>query len=165
MQAGIYSDVRIETIPVTSLCGRPSLFRLLDLHRVTEQELAGTFKWESALSPEVESLDGFLTWFDIYFADRRSEQLIPASASAQEWVDGGADRVAFTTGPYGKETHWKQGLLLSQRPSGADKLQGPAVVAGEISLSVPDDDPRALAMRLQWTEPSGTKQTQSWAVR
>ena len=138
---------------------------MYDLNTVTKEELVGTYNWESPLNTGVESLEGFLVWFDMYFADRQSEKPVPAGTSAQEWAASGPDRVAFTTGPFGQETHWKSGLLLSEQPSSAAGWGEAAGLSGEIALSVPEDDARALTLRVEWTEPSGTKKAQSWAVR
>ncbi len=166
MQEHIYVDARVQTMPESAVCGSPSMFRLLDLHTVQKADLVFTTPWRSVLSADVEILDGFLVWFDIFFATHRGEDVAPPDATAQQWSGNGVDRVAFTTGPFSQETHWRQVLLLNQRRAETQKLCKDSSISGEISYSIPEENARALAVQVKWSEQPGDKNcTQSWALR
>lgn len=164
MQAGIYDDARMLVMPEKTIAGATSMFKHLDLHTIKVEDLVFTAKWESVLSKEAESLDGFLVWFDIYFGTSRTSQIEPVDASSQAWAAAGKDRVAFTTGPFGKATHWMQCLLLDKAHSKALTEADARKVDGELSFITADDNPRALTLQVKWTRGT-TQQQQSWALR
>ncbi len=94
---------------------------------------------------------------------------MPPHTTAQQWVAAAAagdkfDRVAFTTGPFGRETHWKQVFMLNESPSAAADVAKDREISGEITFSVPDGNRRALTLRVDWTGDGAKKQTQSWAL-
>jgi type I protein arginine methyltransferase len=163
MQAGICDDVRIQTVSGKAICGTASPFLQLPLHRAKVEDLAFTAKWTFRLSRDVESIDGFLVWFDTYFTDLPGEK-IPIEDSAGSWASEKTGRVAFTTGPFGKETHWKQGLLLLDSKNTCTHLARGTELTGEISYSTPPDKPRALLIEISWTGPSLSERTQSWRL-
>ncbi|CAK7238959.1 MAG: Ribosomal protein arginine N-methyltransferase rmt3 [Sporothrix thermara] len=117
MQVGIYDDARMLVMPEKTIAGSISMFKHLDLHTIRVEDLVFTAEWKTVLSKEAESLDGFLVWFDIYFGTSRTSQIEPIDASSQAWIAAGKDRVAFTTGPFAKATHWMQCLLLDKEHS------------------------------------------------
>ncbi|KAI0182145.1 S-adenosyl-L-methionine-dependent methyltransferase [Hypoxylon sp. FL1284] len=204
MQSGIYDDARVlqwaSSLPPFSsssdntttsannsngsdtIVGPPSAFKLLDLYTVTAADLSFTAPFASGpLVRDVDALDGFLVWFDMFFAPTRDDgrHAVDVAATADAWARADPqDRVAFTTGPYGKETHWKQGLLLCKpekgRPStkndGAGEEEAKTVAAprkkgdeitGDITFSVPEDHARGLSLTVTW---DGSKK-QTWALR
>jgi protein arginine N-methyltransferase 3 len=168
MQTDIYKDVRVEHMPKTSLAGSAQCFRLLDLYTAEVRDLSFTVPWTSTLgSSGAERLDGFLIWFDMFFATTPAEaKTVKDTTTAQEWVIADRDRVAFTTGPGGKETHWKQGLLLTGQASAPCSPGKDSLLRGDIQYSVPDDYARGLIIRVAWARETGTsndkRQSQSW---
>lgn len=179
MQHGIYDEARVlhwasSGDDGATIVGPPSPFKLLDLYTVNAADLSFTAPFASALNRDVDSLDGFLIWFDIFFHPTRGDAstAVDVGAVANEWA--GVDpqnRVAFTTGPYGKETHWKQGLLIckqdeaaeengEKKTTTAERKKGEEI-KGEITFSVPKEWKRGLTLKATW---DGNKK-QTWALR
>ncbi|KAI1780268.1 S-adenosyl-L-methionine-dependent methyltransferase [Hypoxylon cercidicola] len=203
MQSGIYDDARVlrwaSSLPPFStpsssrpddddgsntIVGPPAAFKLLDLYAVTTPDLSFTAPFASGpLARDVDPLDGFLIWFDIFFAPTRDDDgggrhAVELTATADAWARADPqNRVAFTTGPYGRETHWKQGLLLCKperaRPSdakdGEEKKTTAAAaprkkgdeIKGEITFSIPEDHARGLSLKVTW---DGGSKKQTWAL-
>ncbi|ERS95007.1 hypothetical protein HMPREF1624_08496 [Sporothrix schenckii ATCC 58251] len=164
MQAGIYNDARMLVMPEKTIAGTTSMFKHLDLHTIQVEDLVFTASWKSELFKDAESLDGFLVWFDIYFGTSRTVQIEPVDASSQKWIGGGKQRVAFTTGPFGKATHWMQCLLLNKAHSKLLTAADGRAINGELSFLTADDNPRALTLRVMWTR-DAKQQQQSWSLR
>ncbi|OTA97195.1 hypothetical protein M434DRAFT_320314 [Hypoxylon sp. CO27-5] len=192
MQAGIYDEARVLSWPLssypssaptqqlspnstfslfsssnntTTIPAPPSAFKLLDLYRTQTSDLSFTAPFATALARDIDALDGFLVWFDIFFSPTRhdSNSAVDLSSTASEWVLGDPqNRVAFTTGPHGKDTHWKQGLLLC-KPSKSEgtALKKGAEIRGEVTFSIPEDHARGLAIKVSWNGNKG----QTWALR
>ncbi|TLD28934.1 hypothetical protein PspLS_03119 [Pyricularia sp. CBS 133598] len=165
MQEGICLDSHIEVVPSSSSAGEPSMFRMLDLHTCTTADLVFDVPYRSAATRDADRLDGFLIWFDIFFAtDRNSKAVEPADVTAAAWSEDGkrGDRVAFTTGPFGKPTHWKQGILPIKQEAPAVKLVKGQPVEGSLSLTIPKDNPRGLMLKVTWKGDDGKVLDQSW---
>ncbi|KAI0006412.1 arginine methyltransferase [Xylariaceae sp. FL0662B] len=194
MQAGVYDDARVvhwpavvtpsttaastttdSTIPtIEGIVGTPCGFKLLDLYTVSASDLSFTTTYTTTATADIDALDGFLVWFDIFFSPERDPGLsaVDASSEASTWAaqQRAPGRVAFTTGPWGRETHWRQGLLLCKQQgegeNGKHHQAGTAVkkgdeIKGEIKFSVPEDHARGLAIKMTW---NGDR-AQTWAVR
>lgn len=164
MQAGIYDDARMLVMPEKTVVGTTCMFKHFDLHKIKVEDLVFTADWKTVLSKDAESLDGFLVWFDIYFCASRTAQIEPVNASSQAWIAAGKDRVAFTTGPFAKATHWMQCLLLDKAHSKVLTDDDSREVHGELSFMTADDNPRALTLLVKWTR-DVKQQQQSWALR
>ncbi|KAI0407014.1 S-adenosyl-L-methionine-dependent methyltransferase [Xylaria palmicola] len=205
MAKGIYDEVRVLHWPADKVCGTPSAFKMLDLYTTTAADLSFTAPYASKLTQDVDAVDGFLIWFDTFFSPAApssstqqspeeqktqtagpGQHSVPDDAVAAEWVldskgKRDQDRVAFTTGPFGDETHWKQGLLHCDPHVGEKKSEASVAtggekgaaetkkpkskgdeVRGEITFSVAEDNARALVLKATWDE--GRTQ-QSWALR
>ncbi|KAI2468446.1 S-adenosyl-L-methionine-dependent methyltransferase [Annulohypoxylon bovei var. microspora] len=211
MQAGIYDEARVLSWPLslptpatantntplsffsspsntTTIPGAPSAFKLLDLYHTQVADLSFSAPFASTLARDVDVLDGFLIWFDMFFSPTRGDSpvAVPPSASADSWAAADAqNRVAFTTGPHGAGTHWKQGLLLckpSKSATGANPtadaktdgkaepeakegaaataLKKDAEIKGEITFSIPEDHARGLLIKVTWNGNKG----QTWAL-
>ena len=123
--------------------GRP--FKTFDLHA---ESPAGIYAWLGSfdfdLERGVERLDGFVVWFDIFFA-RGSRERIPSRAA-----DFGG--VAFTTGPAGPRTHWGQCVLPIVGDDGALALEKGNKIRGTVSC----------ARHAQWRY--GTAWTAKWSM-
>ncbi|KAI1139650.1 S-adenosyl-L-methionine-dependent methyltransferase [Hypoxylon sp. FL0543] len=149
----------------TTIPGPPSAFKLLDLYHTQPADLSFAAPFATTLTRDVDALDGFLIWFDMFFSPTRqdSQTAVQLNSTADEWARADPqNRVAFTTGPHGRDTHWKQGLLLCKppRPAEAAPLKRGAEVRGEVAFSVPDDHARGLSIRVSWNGNKG----QTWAL-
>lgn len=167
MGRGAYEAARLPAMPASAVCGAPCAFRMLDLHTATADDLVFEDKWHSTVSDKVDGddvLHGFLVWFDIFFAESRDEA-VEATASAKEWAAAGRERVAFTTGPFGPETHWKQGLFLIDEAKTRDiKLEPGMKIAGEIAYAIPEGHARGLNIKITWEAAGSKKQSQTWLL-
>ncbi|KAI1472097.1 S-adenosyl-L-methionine-dependent methyltransferase [Daldinia caldariorum] len=178
MQAGIYDEARVLTWPASSapadpnstIPGSPSAFKLLDLYQVQTADLSFTAPFATTLARDnVDALDGYLLWFDMFFSPTRdpARSAVALDSTAEAWAAADPqNRVAFTTGPHGRETHWKQGLLLCKpkaENASAAKMssRGGEEIRGEISFSIPEDHARGLVIKVAW---NGNR-TQSWSLR
>ncbi|KAK4154137.1 S-adenosyl-L-methionine-dependent methyltransferase [Chaetomidium leptoderma] len=164
MQAGIYTDVKMTVMPKDAVCGTAHAFRMLDLHTAKVEDLVFEDKWQTTLSDKVEALDGFLVWFDCFFAESRTEAVEP-SLTAKEWAAAGRERVAFTTGPFDTATHWRQGLYLIDKGKAKEIEVGPGKkLAGEIRYAIQEDHARGLSIRVTWGLEDADKQSQTWLL-
>ncbi|RDA90172.1 hypothetical protein CP533_6055 [Ophiocordyceps camponoti-saundersi (nom. inval.)] len=165
MQEGIYDEVRIESMTKTSLCGDACPFQVFDLRSVRREELEFTADWSSVMHNTAGGIDGFLIWFDIYFSTSSSDEPPPdPNTTPADWIEMRAGNCGFTTGPHGKETHWKQGLLLLAQPVLRTNLPQPGLISGTITCSVPTHYPRALSLQQRWST-SVRDYSQSWKLR
>ena len=166
MQKGIWDDVRVLDWPKESLCGKPAGFKLLDLYTVTEKDLTFTAKWKSELTSDIDALDGFLVWFDNFFAPTRQDNTsVEAQSVADEWVKENKDRIAFTTGPFNEVTHWQQGLLIRKpkqdEAANAASYKKGDVLEGEITFAPPAHMPRGLTITTSWALAGSDKDRKS----
>ncbi|MCJ1224960.1 hypothetical protein MMC12_001607 [Toensbergia leucococca] len=164
MLANIYDDVLIRHLSPSVLPATSQPFLQLPLHHTTTKDLTFAqqpFRME--LSEEIDALDGFVIWFDTFFLPSRDEA-VPASARAESWTREGT---AFTTGPSGTETHWRQGVLLIDH----GKRQAPAlkkgqVIEGEIGYKKGKDNARELDIEISWNAAGSTESgKQLWHMR
>ncbi|KAI1325651.1 S-adenosyl-L-methionine-dependent methyltransferase [Xylariaceae sp. FL0255] len=192
MAKGIYGDARVLHWPNDKLCGEASMFKMLNLYTTKTEDLSFTAPYASKLTQDVDAVDGFLIWFDTFFSPTRPSSTItvdgevegkgkepspnphpvPDDAKAETWILDSKgvrdqDRVAFTTGPHGTDTHWKQALLLcdpsiSQKEGEAKTQKSGDEIRGEITFSIAEDNARGLKIETTWDE-GRTKQ--SWALK
>jgi protein arginine N-methyltransferase 3 len=114
MQEKICEDILVRHMPQKSLAGSSTPFAVLPLHSITVNELDFVKNFQVTLNRGVDSLDGWLVYFDTFFLTSRTSEL-PIEARAETWASSANEGVAFTTGPQGKETHWKSGIMLVDR--------------------------------------------------
>ncbi|KAK4655889.1 Ribosomal protein arginine N-methyltransferase rmt3 [Podospora pseudocomata] len=153
MQEGTYANCRIEHLPDAAVAGTAQCFRMLDLHTCTKEDLVFNEKWTSTYTSK-DKLDGFLVWFDTFFCESRQEQ-VEKQLTWKQWMDvKGKESVAFTTGPFDKETHWRQGLMLidhAKQPKGSEeKVKEGARLEGEIEYAIPEGHHRGLNIKVTW---------------
>jgi protein arginine N-methyltransferase 3 len=165
MQAGIHDDAQVLNMPASTLCAEPFPFLQLSLHSTTVKDLVFKREWQAKINQNIDALDGFIIWFDSFFMPSREVKVLE-NAKAEEWVKAGKEGIAFTTGPNAKETHWKQGVLLIEntknKPVG--KKEGDEL-EGELEYSIPENNSRALNVRMTWKFASEEKETsQSWKM-
>ena len=130
MKKGIREDVTITHLPADTLVSDPATFCHLPLHDVGLKDLVFTKPFELKINKDAPTLDAFVIYFDNYFATTR-DQVIAEDARAETWNDNKGG-ISFTTGPGGKETHWRQGLLLIDEGKNAPVKAG-EVITGEIT--------------------------------
>ncbi|KAK1565977.1 methyltransferase domain-containing protein [Colletotrichum navitas] len=166
MKAGIYDEARIEIMPEDCICGTPSQISYIDLHTVKVEDLDFEAQWKMTLSKDIPSLDGFLIWFDIFFTTSRND-IIPAGLQVKTGETGVArpGEVAFTTGPSGPDTHWKQGFLMSKYLEENIGAKAGAEISGRVVFKAPENNPRALTISNTWTAPTQETRTQLWKLR
>ncbi|PHH83905.1 hypothetical protein CDD83_2841 [Cordyceps sp. RAO-2017] len=167
MQEGIYDEVRIHTIPGSSVCGSAFAFKTLDLYHIRTEDLAFMANWESKVNREADVVNGFLIWFDVFFAISRNETPPEPQVTAEEWKGRRRGAVAFTTGPRGTETHWKQGLLLTAPqtfPTGMGQTRGRSI-SGTVKFSVLERNSRALLIEGAWSLGDQVRIRQSWKLK
>jgi protein arginine N-methyltransferase 3 len=165
MQAGIHEEAHVLHMPTKTICGEPFPFLQLELHTTTVKDLTFTKEFKSKLTQNIDSLDGFDIWFDTFFAGSRDE-VIPRDARAETWQSPKPGGVAFTTGPYGKETHWRQGVVFIDNNDSSKAHQEGEVVTGTLQYAVADDNSRALDVKFDWKfDNEEKKHIQSWRMR
>lgn len=165
MQEGMFDEAVVQTLPPTSLCGEPFVLAELQLHEVKVEELNFTKQWTSQFSRDVERLDGFLIWFDIFFTRSQYDPTISLSSSAKAWKSSDEARVAFTTGPDGIETHWKQGLLLMPPVGSESNIDAGTCIVGETKFAALAADSRALSIETSWTISSRNPESRIWRLQ
>lgn len=165
MLANIYDDVLIRHLSPNLLASTPTTFNQLPLHSITTDDLTFVKRFSVELNQDIESLDGWIIWFDSFFLTSR-EDTVPEGARAEEWVKQGKKGVAFTTGPGGPETHWRQGVLLidpgKKQPEALSKGQ---IVDAEIGYKKHEDNTRELDIEIEWNLQGRQSRKQRWFMR
>ncbi|KAK6587142.1 hypothetical protein PZA11_000432 [Diplocarpon coronariae] len=165
MQAGIHDDAQILHMPARVICADPFPFLQLCLYTTTVEDLVFKRKWQAKLSEDIDALDGFVIWFDSFFMPSRQDP-VPENARAEEWTKAGKKGIAFTTGPGGKETHWKQGVLLIENTKEEPaRHKAGEVIFGELEYAVPADNSRALDIGMTWKFGGEKEHSQTWNMR
>jgi type I protein arginine methyltransferase len=158
----IHDDVLVRQLKPDHIVGEPALFLELPLHSINLSELTFTSKFSTSLDAAVDSLDGWAIWFDTYFLRSREEEL--PQTPAPQWSSTGRRGVAFTTGPWGKETHWQSGvMLIDNENQGGSAINAHSKIEGSVAYRKRIDDARALDIDITWRvsgeEPRKHKQT------
>ena len=93
--------------------------------------------------------------------------MVSSSAHAEDWAKKGGKGVAFTTGPGGPETHWRQGvLLIDHGKREAKPLKKGQVIRGHIGYKKREENSRELDIEIRWdVEGSEEKGNQVWFMR
>ena len=167
MYRDIYLDVMVREIQDFSVPADSAPFFRLDLRRIATRELTFNDKpFAFELTADIEALDGFVIWFDTFFATEAHEQL-PMDLKAEDCKRDGGGMVAFTTGPHGRRTHWQQGvLLIDHRGREARMLRKGEVIEGSIGYKKRQEDHRALDIEVLWQNgDKSEKGKQSWSMR
>ncbi|KAF2096637.1 protein arginine N-methyltransferas-like protein 3 [Rhizodiscina lignyota] len=141
----IHDDVLVRQLKPENVIETTTFFEL-PLHSISSSELEFTKQFTVAWDKEVESVDGWAIWFDTFFLRSRDEQLPKVPAS--KWSGRG---VAFTTGPWGKQTHWQSGVMLIDDKNQFPKpLKGHLEVKGTVEYRKREGDARALDIEIAW---------------
>jgi type I protein arginine methyltransferase len=165
MMDKIYDDVLVRHLRPQELTAPSCPFFTLPLHNITKKDLDFTKSFEVTLNKDVESLDAWVVWFDTFFCTDRRAVLLEEEDAITKWKRDGC--VAFTTGPAGKETHWRSGVMVIDR-----KKQGPVALAkgtkvsGNIGYLKAKHHERDLDIDISWkSADEKIKGSQVWYLR
>lgn len=165
MTEKIYEDVRIRLPKSSSIVGASHAFRTFDLYKTNVEDLSFSAPFSITLAQDIDNLDGFALWFDTFFLPGRSEVL--DTSDALEFTKSGKPGNAFTTSPFGKETHWQAGFMVIDREkTKAAAFKAGTVINGSILFKETGASKRGLEIEATWTI-EGTKEYghQVWFVR
>lgn len=166
MLAHIYDEALIRDVNIPNIPAQSTAFRQLPLHTTTVQDL--TFSgcpFSLEIAEDADSFDGFVIWFDTFFMRSRAA-FDPQDVGAKQLVkEKGV--VAFTTGPEGPQTHWRQGtLLIDYGKTEPEELKKGSIIRGEIGYKKHEANLRELDIEISWTvDESPAPRKQIWFMR
>lgn len=114
-----------------AICGEVSTFRRLSMYAVSEQDLVFSKISLSNLVPD-KSVHGFLIWFDTYFSSTPGTAFETGDEPPTAVIQDDQGNLAFTTGPYGPPTHWKQAILVLDEENRRAWSHGEGTMQAEI---------------------------------
>lgn len=164
MLESVHNEAIIAGTKTSSVVGDSAVFLQLPLHTITVEELNFLKTFELTIAHDVPRLDGWLIWFDIFFLTSPTAKL---KNGALPWELRKEGLVAFTTGPFGPETHWQQCVLLIQ-PEGEKPvpLQKGQVIRGQIGYQKKKKDARALDIEVRWSiDDCSSSRHQTWSLQ
>ncbi|KAK4958557.1 Ribosomal protein arginine N-methyltransferase rmt3 [Elasticomyces elasticus] len=180
MTEGIYDEVVIrqqkpETLvsSESSADGKVEVLKILDLYTCVVNDLSFTAPLTLRLSKDIDSLDGFVTWFDCFFLPRDTPfttalgRRLVTSLKPDKPTDGGVE-VVLSTSPRTPQTHWFNGLLLIDRTKGKKQcaeLKNGQVIKVEVGFAKGKQSPRALDVSVAWEVEGGEKGRQTWVLK
>ena len=151
MLANIYDEVLVRDVQMANISAKSCAFQQLPLHSVPLENL--TFReqpFSLEITQDVESFDGFVIWFDTFFVPSR-QAFDPSHMGAKQWAKE-RGQVAFTTGPEGPSTHWRQGvLLIDYGKDQTHELQKGSIIRGNVGYKKREENPRELDIEISWT--------------
>ncbi|KAJ5239708.1 S-adenosylmethionine-dependent methyltransferase superfamily domain-containing protein [Penicillium chermesinum] len=158
----IYDEAVVRGIHPNTIVGDSTVFLPLPLHTITVEELTFLKNFQVTLKEDIDALDGWAIWFDIFFMPSRDSD-VPEDAIPSDMQKKGY--VAFTTGPDGTETHWQQVVALidydKKKPC---PLKKGDVIKGTIGYRKRSKESRGLDINIQW-EGENTKGNQKWGLQ
>ncbi|KAL4931196.1 protein arginine methyltransferase RmtB [Aspergillus undulatus] len=163
MLTGIYDEALVRSVPPSAIVAESEIFLTLPLHTITVKELSFLKEFEVTLKEDINALDGWAVWFDIFFMPS-SESTLPPNAVPSELQKKGI--VAFTTGPDGKETHWQQTILLIDHgKKDAIALKEGQTIKGTVGYQKKNEVSRSLDITVDYDTQVGEKGAQKWALQ
>ena len=163
MVTGIYDEANVRSTEPSALAGDSTVFLRLPLHTITAEELTFIKEFQVTLNEDIDRLDGWSIWFDIFFMPSR-DSTVPDDAVPSEMQKKG--HVAFTTGPHGPETHWQQGILLIDHGrKGGAPLQKGQTITGKVGYKKNGDKSRLLDINIDWDAEEGRSGSQRWVLQ
>ena len=166
MLESIYQNVLNRHFSPPDVVSIPASFLNIPLHTVTQKDLTFNKDFVVYLKEDIDALDGWAVWFDVFFMPSPTD-VVPEDFSATQWKRQGKRGVAFTTGPEGPETHWRQGLLLVDYEGKAPpRLDEGQKIAGQIAYRKREHNSRELDIEVTWhiDKQEGEKK-QLWLMR
>ena len=162
MLTGIYDEALVRSIQPSAIPADSNIFLPLPLHTITVDELSFLKDFKVTLNEDIDALDGFAIWFDMFFMPSR-ESTIPDNAIPSEMQKKGI--VAFTTGPHGTETHWQQGVcLIDHGKKRTTPLKKGQTITGKIGYQKKSEKSRALDITIDWDVQDVEKGSQEWSL-
>ena len=159
----IYDEALVRVVQPTRIPGDSTVFLPLPLHTITVDELTFLKDFEVTLKEDIDALDGWAVWFDIFFMPSR-DSVVPDNAIPTDMKEKGI--VAFTTGPHGTETHWQQTIcLIDHEKKEAKPLKKGQVIKGKIGYQKKEHGSRLLDINIQWHGEGGIKGDQNWSLQ
>ncbi|KAJ5594775.1 uncharacterized protein N7459_000983 [Penicillium hispanicum] len=159
----IYDEALVRGIQPAGIPGNSTVFLPLPLHTITVDELTFLKEFEVTLKEDIDALDGWAIWFDIFFMPSR-DSVVPENAVPSDMKEKGI--VAFTTGPDGTETHWQQAIcLIDHGKKEAKPLKKGQVISGKVGYQKKEQGSRLLDIGIQWQGDENTKGDQNWSLQ
>ncbi|KAJ5683773.1 Ribosomal protein arginine N-methyltransferase rmt3 [Penicillium maclennaniae] len=161
MKLNIYEEALVRCTESTSMAGDSAVFLPLPLHTITVDELTFVKEFQVTINQDIDALDGWAIWFDIFFMPSR-DTIVPDNAIPSEMQKKGI--VAFTTGPDGTQTHWMQTVCLIDHGKHTPKpLKKGQVLTGKIGYEKKEKGSRLLNLDIEWQD-ENTKSAQHWSL-
>lgn len=163
MLLNIYDEAIVQSVNSNTLVAKSSPFIQLPLHTITAEELTFIKPFEVVLTEDIDVLNGWVVWFDMFFMPSRTSKLphdaVPSDMRKEDFV-------AFTTGPYGPETHWQQGVFLIDREKvPAVSLKKGQIIKGNVEYRKKEEKSRLLDIGIDWNVPGVESGRQSWSLQ
>ncbi|PGH37129.1 protein arginine N-methyltransferase 3 [[Emmonsia] crescens] len=165
MLLNIYDEALVRHMqkPEETIVAKASPFLQLPLHTITVEELTFIKEFEVTLNTDVDALDGWVVWFDMFFmpsrASKVAEDAVPSDMKKQGFV-------AFSTGPFDTETHWQQGVfLINREKKPAKPLKKGQVIKGHVEYRKKDDKSRLLDIGIDWDIEAVESGRQEWSLQ
>src|SRR5947207_1322796 len=148
MLSQIHSEVEVRHLDRSVVVSAAHTFNHFPLHTQRVSELNFTQPFELDISQNIDALDAFVIWFDTFFLPSRDDIV---DRNGRIHALSGRP-VEFTTGPFSKETHWRQSVLLIDNEKSVPRCcyQGERV-KGSITYKTPEESPRALDIEIEWS--------------
>ncbi|PLB53133.1 protein arginine methyltransferase RmtB [Aspergillus steynii IBT 23096] len=163
MLTGIHDEALVRAIQPSSLPADSTIFLPLPLHTITVDELSFVKDFQVTLNEDIDALDGWAIWFDMFFMPSR-ESTVPENVIPSEMQKKGI--VAFTTGPHGTETHWQQGVcLIDHGKKRATPLKKGQTITGKIGYQKKEEKSRLLDITIDWDAQGVEKGSQQWSLQ
>ncbi|OJJ44269.1 hypothetical protein ASPZODRAFT_144840 [Penicilliopsis zonata CBS 506.65] len=163
MRDKIYDEALVRVIKPSTIAGNSDVFLELPLHTIRVDELSFLKDFQVTLGEDIDALDGFAVWFDIFFMPSSSSTVAREATPADMKKKG---YVAFTTGPDGPETHWQQTILLFDRSvrQGVPLKKG-QTIRGQLGYQKKEPQSRSLDITVDWDASEGEKGSQKWSLQ
>lgn len=164
MRANLHDEALIRGMKPSSIAAESSIFLHLPLHMITVEELTFIKDFSVTISEDsIDSLDGWAVWFDIFFMPSRNSKMPPNPFPADMRKE---DFVAFTTGPFGTETHWQQGVfLINREKKNPVPLKKGQAIKGQVGFRKKEDKSRLLDIDIQWDVEGLESGRQEWSLQ
>ena len=153
MAEKVYDDVIIRHHPPSAIVSNSASILQISLYTAQRKDLDFLCPIRLIVNQDIDAFDGWVVWFDVIFGPSRDFDVSGKLPDGKELSSTESGRaIHFTTGPYGPETHWKQGLFLikygKENPSAVKKGQ---VIEGAIKCVKPPKRPRDLDVEISWS--------------
>lgn len=162
MLQNVHDEAFVRCLSPSALAGESAPFLQLPLHTISTAELIFTKEFSVTLAKDIDALDGWTIWFDIFFMTSRNKDpaadAVPSSMKKQ-------DLVAFTTGPDGPDTHWQQGIfLINDKKNPALPLKKGQAIKGSVEYQKKKEGSRFLDIDIKWDMDGVGSGSQEWAL-